>query len=277
MSEDLENELEAIRSIYGDDALRRTGDNGVYVLSLPHYEASLRLFFPLDYPESSPQILGTEKTGEHTRKGYGRGVVDISNKILQRVYVPGSVCLFDLLQELDASLADTRADRESPDATENEEAINQTIAPPPLHADLAEEPHWILSSPITEKKSAFLARACTVTSPAQAQACVAHLLANDKRAAKATHNVIAYRIRSQSAVTSMSEVTYQDCDDDGETAAGGRLLHLLQVMEVWGVLVVVSRWYGGVKLGPDRFSIINKVAREVIIEGGWARSRIVKH
>lgn len=24
-------------------------------------------------------------------------------------------------------------------------------------------------------------------------------------------------------------VTFQDCDDDGETAAGGRLLHLLQV------------------------------------------------
>lgn len=74
---------------------------------------------------------------------------------------------------------------------------------------------------------------------------------------------------------SRSEITYQDCDDDGETAAGGRLLHLLQVMNVWDVLVVVSRWYGGIKLGPDRFSIINKVAREAIVKGGWTGSKMV--
>lgn len=44
----------------------------------------------------------------------------------------------------------------------------------------------------------------------------------------------------------------QDNDDDGEAAAGGRIAHLMQLMEVVNVLVVVSRWYGGVKLGPDR-------------------------
>jgi len=57
----------------------------------------------------------------------------------------------------------------------------------------------------------------------------------------------AYRIQDPH-----KNVTYQDNDDDGETAAGGRLAHLLQVMDVWNMLVVVSRWYGGVKLGPDR-------------------------
>ena len=34
----------------------------------------------------------------------------------------------------------------------------------------------------------------------------------------------------------------QDCDDDGESAAGGRLLHLLQVAGAEDVVVVVSRW-----------------------------------
>lgn len=34
----------------------------------------------------------------------------------------------------------------------------------------------------------------------------------------------------------------QDCDDDGESAAGGRLLHLLQVADAKNVVVVVSRW-----------------------------------
>ncbi|KAG5926753.1 hypothetical protein E4U42_002972, partial [Claviceps africana] len=59
-----------------------------------------------------------------------------------------------------------------------------------------------------------------------------------------------------------AELQFQDCDDDGETAAGGRLLHLMQVMDVWGVVVVVSRWFGGVKLGPRRFAVINAVARD---------------
>ncbi|MCJ1461330.1 eIF2 kinase Gcn2p negative regulator [Mycoblastus sanguinarius] len=122
-----------------------------------------------------------------------------------------------------------------------------------------------------EKKSIFLARVCAVTSPAQAKACVAHLLATDKRAARATHNITAYCIRSLPTADSVKEIIHQDCDDDGETAAGGRLLHLLQVMDVWGLLVVVSRWYGGVKLGPDRFRIINTVAREAIVDGGWLR------
>lgn len=33
----------------------------------------------------------------------------------------------------------------------------------------------------------------------------------------------------------------QDCDDDGEDAAGGRLLHLLQAADARDVVVVVSR------------------------------------
>lgn len=64
-------------------------------------------------------------------------------------------------------------------------------------------------------------------------------------------------------------ITYQDYDDDGEDAAGGRLLKLLQLMGCWNVLVVVSRWYGGVKLGPARFGVICGVAREALVEGGF--------
>lgn len=59
-----------------------------------------------------------------------------------------------------------------------------------------------------------------------------------------------------------------DNDDDGETAAGGRLAHLLQIMvsscaksfcrpyncskDLDHVLVVVTRFYGGILLGADR-------------------------
>jgi putative IMPACT (imprinted ancient) family translation regulator len=46
----------------------------------------------------------------------------------------------------------------------------------------------------------------------------------------------------------------------------------MQLMDVWDVLVVVSRWYGGVKLGPDRFRIINGAARDALAKGGFDRA-----
>ena len=49
-------------------------------------------------------------------------------------------------------------------------------------------------------------------------------LMENKKIANATHNMFAYRVYRED-VKSFS----QDCDDDGETQAGGRLLHLLQV------------------------------------------------
>jgi putative IMPACT (imprinted ancient) family translation regulator len=60
-----------------------------------------------------------------------------------------------------------------------------------------------------------------------------------------------------------------DCDDDGETAAGSRLAHLLEILELENVLIVVSRWYGGTLLGPDRFKLINQAARDALEKAGF--------
>ena len=274
MSEELENEVEAINAIYGQGTLQKTNATGNYILGIPQAQSSLRMRFPSDYPESRPQIVGTERTGEHTRKGYGKEVVDLATKTLEAVFTPGLVCLFDLLQEVEASLANQsdKQDSHSSRFPEENTQLAQDV-PAKLLSNLTDEPRWTLSTSTTEKKSTFLARACSVSSPVQMKAYMAHLLDNDKRVAKATHNIVAYRIRSPAATGSASEIVYQDYDDDGETSAGGRLLHLLQLMDVWGVLVVVSRWFGGVKLGPDRFSIINNVAKEAIVQGGWTRDR----
>ncbi len=61
----------------------------------------------------------------------------------------------------------------------------------------------------------------------------------------------------------------QDYDDDGETAAGARMLHLLQVADCRNVVVVVSRWFGGVLLGPSRFTFINNAARMLLEREGF--------
>ncbi|KAL3932685.1 MAG: hypothetical protein SGARI_003893 [Bacillariaceae sp.] len=56
-----------------------------------------------------------------------------------------------------------------------------------------------------------------------------------------------------------------DNDDDGEDAAGSKLAYLLDMRKDENVLVVVSRWYGGVHLGPKRFAHIVNVARELLV------------
>ena len=44
-------------------------------------------------------------------------------------------------------------------------------------------------------------------------------------------------------------------------------------MGVEGVLVVVTRWFGGVLLGPSRFKCINNSARSLLETLPWALPR----
>ena len=123
--------------------------------------------------------------------------------------------------------------------------------------------------PFVEKKSTFQAHAAPIASAEGARDVVDFLL-QDNKVRRASHNMMAYRVDSGAGGLA------EDCDDDGESAAGGRLLHLLQAMDARGVVVIVSRWYGGVKLGPARFTHINNAARLLLEDMGYARSRKAK-
>ena len=46
------------------------------------------------------------------------------------------------------------------------------------------------------------------------------------------------------------------------------MAHLLSIVDAENVLVVVTRWYGGTKLGPDRFKHINNAARSILEKAG---------
>jgi len=95
----------------------------------------------------------------------------------------------------------------------------------------------------TPHSRTFQAHVAEVNSLGEVQAVVAALL-RVNRIASATHNIMAYRIHQAE-----KQMFAQDYDDDGEAAAGGRLLMLLQLADVRNVVVVVSRWFGGVLLG----------------------------
>ncbi|MCJ1286027.1 eIF2 kinase Gcn2p negative regulator [Xylographa opegraphella] len=273
----LDSEVLAIKAIYSDDVLQSTDQEYVYILSVPSHPVVLRVRFPPDYPDSRPVIDGVESTGDAAPKGYGSHVLEVARETMNHVWKAGDVCLYDMIQELESLLESQSSSHDRTDDGIQDQYLGVLDVEPPSPSNLTAStfdpsPNWVVSTPKIEKKSVFIARACTVASPAEASAYVSQLLATDKKLAKATHNITAYRIHFSPKSPLDKELVYQDCDDDGETAAGGRLLHLLQVMDLWNVLVMVSRWYGGVKLGPDRFRIISAVAREALVEGGFEKA-----
>ena len=269
MSEELGDELTSINSIYGFDVLAESEHSSrIYVLSLPpQRDIQLRIEFPADYPSASPSILGTQSVGSTTAKGEGANLVDVVRDVLAEIFTPGTPCLFDLIEEVDQRLQQFESDpvpsQQAVQGADEQHCIpveTSRLSEPTSE----EEPPWVVSEVITEKKSVFISRAAHVTSVAQAQTFLAHLLTTDKKVAKATHNITAWRIRRADGVQ------FQDYDDDGEAAAGGRLLHLMELMGAWNAMVVVTRWYGGIHLGSDRFRIINQCARDVIIKCRFA-------
>jgi hypothetical protein len=262
MDSAIDDEITSINSIYGDDTLLlKSRDPVTCFLRLPsHTSAVLRLEFPADYPDAPPSITGTETVGDDLPKGAGHKILEIVRGVLARGYRPGEACIYDLLEEASEALSSDELFSQSPEdvATAEQHTTHHG------EEDLGPEPPWILSEPITEKRSVFVARVAIVSSPAQARQYLHHLISTDKKVRNATHNINAWRIQG------MNGATYQDCDDDGETAAGGRVLHLMQLMDVWNVMVVITRWYGGVLLGPDRFRLINTAARDALVKGGFA-------
>lgn len=261
-------------------------------LQIPnHPHLSFVIGFDATYPETPPRVIGTAST---SARGEGKIAVDVLEDIVRRTHQPGLVCLFDLINEAveafeELNIGGAKAQDAEAAAATNEAVADADSAHPAAVAQdletltlkeafgLDEPPDWILSDVVTEKKSVFLGRAAHVSSLEQAQAFLDHLLATEKKVAASTHNISAWRIKQKKSSSggkgdaSSAETIIQDCDDDGETAAGGRLLHLMQLMDVWNVVVVVSRWYGGVKLGPDRFRLINAAGRDALIKGGFAK------
>jgi len=114
---------------------------------------------------------------------------------------------------------------------------------------------------LEDRASRFVARiAYPITSVEAAQAAIGQMKRHGN-AGSADHNIFAYRVACGSAVKF-------DCHDDGEDRAGGRLLAMLNKEKALGVAVVVSRWFGGINLGPVRFQHICGSARILLQQCG---------
>jgi len=148
------------------------------------------------------------------------------------------------------------------DDSDNGTSSSSSSCPPRYHIPAfppdAMWPAIITGPPMTDRKSTFQAHFARVYSVRDTQMVLAALYQHTK-IQRAAHNMWAYVL-----VDGVSGIVRRENDDDGEDQAGSRLTHLLHLMGVKNMMVVVSRWFGGILLGADRFKHINNVAREII-------------
>jgi len=106
MSEELQDEVTSITSIYGEESLSRLSqDPAIYSLVIPAQPSiSIRIEFPTKYPDVPPSILGIQHIGDNVAKGDGAFLVDLLRETVAEIYIPGAPCLFDLIEESNAKL-----------------------------------------------------------------------------------------------------------------------------------------------------------------------------
>ena len=105
---------------------------------------------------------------------------------------------------------------------------------------------------VIEGKSTFQGHASKLTDGTTVDAVLAKLLSNGS-IASAHHHIYAYRYGN----------TEGRCDDD-EHGASAKLLKLLKDQDVTDSIVIVTRWFGGVHIGPKRFTLIENCASDAL-------------
>ena len=218
-------------------------------------EVEVGLVFPPQYPAtapptyslSAPRLSAAEKT-------------DLS-ATLEQLYLDnrGECVVFLWTEELRTFLHNRNlCDNNDTIPVIGDESVVENISFALEKSRLELCPDIVTGEILEDRKSVFQGHTACVKSQEEVQQVLKKLYTN-KKIAQATHNISAYRIYLPEKKSWLA-----DCDDDGEDAGGGRLLHLLEILDVTDRVVVVSRWFGGVKLGPDRFKLINNAARLVL-------------
>ena len=98
-----------------------------------------------------------------------------------------------------------------------------------------------IEAEIVEKKSKFIANLIKVESKEEAEEKIKEI---KKKYYDARHNCVAYRVLEEGKVE-------EKASDDGEPSgtAGGPMLNILQKNNLSNVLIVVTRYFGGILLG----------------------------
>ncbi|CAH2098295.1 unnamed protein product [Euphydryas editha] len=251
-------EVEALSSIYGKDWMIDSEESRSYSIKIKENKNEVILYVTMGegYPSKNPPKY------ELSAPWMDRKAKEDLHYCLNEIYLEnvGETVIFQWVEKIREVLQMIKA-REPAKKEQKNLCIENTIDLSQLDIKCPDITHGEV---IIDRKSSFQGHAAEVHSIDDVNAVLAKLKQN-KKILNATHNMYAYRIERK---TDKGTTMIQDCDDDGETHAGGRMLHLLQILDQKNTLVVVSRWYGGIQLGPDRFRHINNATRQVIQQAG---------
>ena len=107
----------------------------------------------------------------------------------------------------------------------------------------------IIPNALTDRGSKYAVSGGSVVSLDEAKAFV-KALCRKKKFAKATHNTWAVLLPDGPVK-----------NDDGEGGAGIVILRMLEREGLQGHIIVVTRWFGSVQLGGDRFRRVQDAVR----------------
>ena len=115
-----------------------------------------------------------------------------------------------------------------------------------------------LEEEIVEKKSKFIGTLFYITSEEQAQEIIKKV---KKQYYDARHNCFAYRVMTENGVV-------ERFSDDGEPSgtAGGPMLNILSKNNLCNVLIIVTRYFGGILLGTGGLVRAYSDATKKVIE-----------
>ncbi|KAL0571945.1 hypothetical protein V5O48_010017 [Marasmius crinis-equi] len=124
------------------------------------------------------------------------------------------------------------------------------------------------SQEVRDRGSTFIANIYRATNLADARNCTNHLRNVVHASKPATHEISAWRFMSlkkgKTGLGGPDDFKLESgCNDDDEQWAGGKVLKVMEGQAIIDAVVIVSRWYGGIMLGPARFSHIETCALEV--------------
>lgn len=256
-----QEELEVLQSIYNQDFSECIDQNTEQfyfeIRIVPDKLEQLVIYFQFTFHEFYPsdRNIGFHFQLNQNNLVTGNLVGRVKSE-LNQLFIPGTTCIFQMCEYLKENFH-LWIDIKQEDKTQKLKEI-VTLKPPNI------SPLNIYSSKqaISEKKSKFVAHACKVRTIQEVHQML-NQLKQDKKIANATHNIIAYRIVDSSGTL------LEDRDDDGEVGAAENLLFILQKHKVENVVIVVTRWFGGIMLGSLRFRLINLAAEELLKELGW--------
>ena len=112
-----------------------------------------------------------------------------------------------------------------------------------------------LTNVVTDRGSKYAVSGGAARSRAEVDAFL-KALKKDRKFAKATHNTWAVLMDKAGPLKG----------DDGESGAGMVILRMLEREGLKDHVIVVTRWYGGVKLGGDRFRRVQDCVRAYLGE-----------